>query len=264
MNGLKGFWPASRSAPSAMLTAWSPIRSRSLLILRHRDQETQVHRHRLLQGEERDRRLLDLDLHAVDLLVVGDDRPGLLGVHLGQGLDRAVDLALDLAAHQDQLAAQVLELLRKMLLHASSLVPSPQLQSASADRISRSFWRTVLASRRHGAQGHAPVVDRLEQVRLLAGRVELGLAVHARRRLELDLAGPARGRTRPSRSGGGCGRGRRRCGGSPRASRRPPAGTGSAGASSRARPSALRPCGSGRARRAPRSRRPRSPSGRRA
>src|SRR5215471_9272431 len=34
MNGLNGFCPASRSAPSAMLTAWSPILSRSLLIFR--------------------------------------------------------------------------------------------------------------------------------------------------------------------------------------------------------------------------------------
>ncbi len=126
MNGLKGFWPARRWAPSAMLTAWSPMRSRSLLIFERRDEEAQVDRHGLLQREQLDRLLLDLHFHAVDLLVGRDDLLRLPLVGLDQGLDRTLDLALDLAPEEDQVAAQLLELLGEMFFHRLRPLLSPR------------------------------------------------------------------------------------------------------------------------------------------
>ena len=69
------------------------------------DEEAQVDGHGLLEGQQGDRRVFDLQLQAVDLLVRGDDRPRLLGVHLREGFDRMVDLALDLPSHEYDLAA---------------------------------------------------------------------------------------------------------------------------------------------------------------
>ena len=80
-------------------------------------QETQVHRDRLLQRQQVDGLLLDHHLHPVDLGVRGDDISRFLRVDLGQRFDRVLDLALDLASHEDQVAPQVLQLLRKMLFH---------------------------------------------------------------------------------------------------------------------------------------------------
>jgi len=54
---------------------------------------------------------VDLELEPVDFLVGGDDLPRFFGVHVGQGLDRVVDLPFDFAAHQNDLATEVLELL---------------------------------------------------------------------------------------------------------------------------------------------------------
>src|SRR5262249_16747156 len=90
-----------------------------------------------------DRRLFDRHLHPVDVLVGGDDAPRLLRVHVGQSLDRAVDLTLDLSAHQDQLAAKIFELLRKMLFHGRLLLGCNQFQGGSGERFSGSFWCTA-------------------------------------------------------------------------------------------------------------------------
>jgi hypothetical protein len=108
MNGLKGFWPASRSAPSAMLTAWSPIRSRSLLIL----SAAMRNRRSTATGCCSARREIafDGDFHAVDLLVRGDDRTRLVPVDFDQRFDGPLDLALDLASHEDQVPPELLEL----------------------------------------------------------------------------------------------------------------------------------------------------------
>ena len=167
--------------------------------LQDADEEPQVDGDRLLQGEQRDRRLLDRHLHPVDLVVGGDDAARLLRVHLGQGLDRAVDLPLDLSAHQDQLAAEVLELLGKMLFHDALLLGrSVQFQRASAERISRSFWWTASSrSDRHRPQRHVAVEDALEEVRLLARGVELRLAVGRARSPRARTAATGRGTRRP-------------------------------------------------------------------
>jgi hypothetical protein len=91
--------------------------------LERTDEKTQVHRYGLLQGEERHRLLLDDALHPVDRLVVPDDRSRFFGIDLGERFDRALDLALDLASHEDQVPAQVLELFREMLLHGPYSAP---------------------------------------------------------------------------------------------------------------------------------------------
>src|SRR5262249_7855835 len=109
-----------------------------------------------------------------------------------QGLDRAVDLAFDLAAHQDELPPQVLELFRKMFLHDALSLPMAVLVP---ERFGRQDFQVLLENlfcqaRGNGAQYDTAVEDALEEVRLLAPRAELGLATRPRRRLELDLAGP--------------------------------------------------------------------------
>jgi len=79
--------------------------------------EAQIARDRLLESQELDRLVLDHHLHPVDLGVGGDHRGRLFGVDLGQRLDRTLNLTLDLAAHQDEIPAQVFELLGKMFFH---------------------------------------------------------------------------------------------------------------------------------------------------
>ena len=60
--------------------------------LEGRNDGAQVERHRLAQGDQHRRPLVDLVVHVVDLLVGGDDHLGEVGVAAGQGLDRARDL----------------------------------------------------------------------------------------------------------------------------------------------------------------------------
>ena len=45
-----------------MFTAWSPTRSRSALILTHRQDEAQIDGHRLLHGQQVERQFVDLAL----------------------------------------------------------------------------------------------------------------------------------------------------------------------------------------------------------
>ena len=68
---------------------------------RHHDL-AQVARHRLALGDDQDRLLLDRELERVDLVVVGDDVIGSLGVALGQRIDRLGQLILGEPAHLGQ------------------------------------------------------------------------------------------------------------------------------------------------------------------
>ena len=116
MKGLNGFCPASRSRALGDVDRVVADPLQVVVDLQRRHEEPQVHGDRLLQGEQLDGLLLDDHLHAVDLGVGGDDAGRLLRVDLRQRLDRALDLALDLSAHQDQVAPQVLRAARKNVL----------------------------------------------------------------------------------------------------------------------------------------------------
>src|SRR4029079_18447135 len=84
-----------------------------------RDEEAQIDRDRLLESEQMDGLFLDLDLRPVDRFVVGDPHGRLRGGGFRKRLHRAGDLLFHLGAEEDQAAAQVLELLGEMLLHAA-------------------------------------------------------------------------------------------------------------------------------------------------
>src|SRR5262249_19843590 len=106
--------------------------------------------------------------------------------------DRAVDLAFDLAAHQDELPPQVLELFRKVFLHDRLSLPTPALVP---ERIGRQDLQILLQDllRQPGgnrSQDDAAVEDALERARVLRSRAELGPAVRPRRGLELELTRP--------------------------------------------------------------------------
>ena len=64
--------------------------------------EAQIARGRLMQREQADTALVALDVHAVDFGVARDGFARLLGVAIDQGIDRLGDLALDQAAHLEQ------------------------------------------------------------------------------------------------------------------------------------------------------------------
>ena len=140
------------------------------------------------------------DLHPVDLLVGRDDRRGLLGVHLGQGLDRRRGSAARPRRPSGSAgAARSSSCSEKCSFTTSSLVSISVLSSQSAS--GRQDLEVLLADVLVAPAGTArsatrPVEDPLEEVRLLAGRVELRLAVAARRspRTRPCATGPGRRR----------------------------------------------------------------------
>ena len=153
MNGLKGLWPASRSAPSAMLTAWSPMRSRSLLIFRtatrnRRSTATGCCRARSAIADSS----IEISIRSTSSSAAMTSR--LLRVHLGQRLDGAVDLPLDLATHQDEVAPEILELLGEMFLQA---VPLLVALSPRTPRRTGSPGRSATPRRRRRHRAHATV-----------------------------------------------------------------------------------------------------------
>ena len=84
--------------------------------LERRGEHAEVARHRLLEREEVDALLLDLDLHAVDDPVAGDDAPGLLAVALEQRVDREAERRLRLARHREQAHLDVAQLVVEMAM----------------------------------------------------------------------------------------------------------------------------------------------------
>jgi hypothetical protein len=75
--------------------------------LEHQRDEAQVRGHGLPPGENLQAQTVQLDLHAVDDLVRGDGPVGQLAVAFDEGLDAVADDALDVAAHDQQLLAQL-------------------------------------------------------------------------------------------------------------------------------------------------------------
>ncbi len=71
----------------------------------------EVGRGGLPQGEDADADLVDLLLEEVDFLVARDDALGLGRVPLDHGRDHQVDQRLDLAGHEEQLVAKLVQLL---------------------------------------------------------------------------------------------------------------------------------------------------------
>jgi hypothetical protein len=80
------------------------------------DNETKIARHRLLQRQQRDGRLLHLDLERIDRLVAGDHRLRLSRVALEQRLDGQLHEALRLLRHVDHRALQRIELIVKVAM----------------------------------------------------------------------------------------------------------------------------------------------------
>jgi hypothetical protein len=79
--------------------------------VQHPGDQAQVPGHRRLQGQGAQDLLFDLDVGPVDLVVADDDLVRQGGVEAGQGLERAVELALDELAHLEQLGLQPLQAL---------------------------------------------------------------------------------------------------------------------------------------------------------
>ena len=95
----------------------------------------------------------------------------------------------------------------------------------------------LVALRGNGAERDLAVEDPLEEVRLVAARPSAPPRSRRGPSPSTRRAASGCGTRRRSRAAGGCGRARRRCARSPRASRRPAAGTGRGAASSRGAPS---------------------------
>ncbi len=139
IHGLKGFAPASRSAASAMFTAWSPIRSRSALI---RTAATRSRRSPAT-GCWVARRWITASSFFTSRSLMTTSRsqtPACLhGVPFDQGLDGDADLALDLRAHADELTAKLLEKLGEVLFHEASFkAASAAAGSTTVNRLPRS------------------------------------------------------------------------------------------------------------------------------
>jgi hypothetical protein len=100
-----------------MFTAWSPMRSRSFEDLEGRGDEAQVARQRLLQREQLHARLLDVDLHAVDHAIIREHLVGERGIAAHEGLDGLADDALRVAAHEEQLLVETVDLLVETAMH---------------------------------------------------------------------------------------------------------------------------------------------------
>jgi hypothetical protein len=92
MNGLNGFLP--RQAQRALGDVDRVVADALQIVvdLERPDEKAQVDRHRLLQGEQVDRLILDLHLHPVDLFVGRDDLLGFSHVRFDQSFDRMLDL----------------------------------------------------------------------------------------------------------------------------------------------------------------------------
>ena len=75
-----------------MFTHWSPMRSTCLIDVQQRGDEPQVAGDRRLAREHRQDPLVDLEVAAVDAVVVGDDDLGQLDVLVLERLGDAVEL----------------------------------------------------------------------------------------------------------------------------------------------------------------------------
>ena len=268
MNGLNGLWPARRSRALGDVDGVVADALEVVVDLQRRDQEPQVHGDRLLERQELDRLVLDHHLHAVDLLVGRDDvfapssrRPR------SAPRSRAGSAARPRRRSESGCAADPRAAPKNVL---SRLLPRSDVRRLAPERLGREHLEVLLVNLLLALAPApprneiCPVEDPLEEVRLVArGR----RAPPRSRRGPPPRARPAasgRDTRRPSRAGGGCGRGRRRCAGWPRASRRRDAGTGSRRRQFSCAPSGPPPCGSARSKPAPRPPRTRTPSGRRA
>ena len=85
-----GSWPSSGSS-LAMFTHWSPMRSTCRITCSSAATDAQVARDGRLQREQRQDPLVDLEVAAVDAVVVGDDERRQLDVLVLDGLERAVE-----------------------------------------------------------------------------------------------------------------------------------------------------------------------------
>ena len=104
----------SDMARSAMLTARSPMRSRSVLILSAARDQPQIGGHGLLQGEQADGELVDLDLDLVDARLVAENILGRVLVLLHHRADAALDGRFHQRAHLQQLGLKLIQFFYKM------------------------------------------------------------------------------------------------------------------------------------------------------
>ena len=74
--------------------------------VQQRRDDPQIARHRRLAREQRQDPLVDLEVAAVDPVVVGDDHPGELDVLVGDRLERAVELLDDEVEPVERLALE--------------------------------------------------------------------------------------------------------------------------------------------------------------
>ncbi len=83
--------------------------------LQHGHDEPQIGGHRLIEGQNLEALFLDLDLHAVDLGVVGDHLLGHHGVAIDQRGDRLGDGLFDQRADEQNLLLQAVDLAMDVL-----------------------------------------------------------------------------------------------------------------------------------------------------
>ncbi len=77
--------------------------------VQQRGDDAQIAGDRSLAGEQRENALVDLEVAAVDPVVVGDDHPGELDVLVADRLQRAVKLADDQVEAAERLSLELLE-----------------------------------------------------------------------------------------------------------------------------------------------------------
>ena len=121
-----------RCAASPILTAKSPTRSRSALILSVGHDGSQIYRDGLMQREQREASLVDLDLEFVDSRIAGDDVGQLLVVSIDQPLEGQPQTFLGQSAHHEQTPLEGFQLPGEMtrnLVHARA--PGDQLVTAT-------------------------------------------------------------------------------------------------------------------------------------
>ena len=115
MSFFTGGCDAYRRAASAMLTAMSPTRSRSLLILIAAMTRAQVGRHRRVQREQLQAQVVDFDVQLVEGHVAVEHLVDELAVALDEPLHRRADAIFREPAHGEQPLFQRPELLLEMM-----------------------------------------------------------------------------------------------------------------------------------------------------
>src|SRR5580765_486738 len=192
MKGLKGFCPASLSAPSAMLTAWSPILSRSLLILsaatrNRRSTATGCWRARSWTACSS----MTISIRSISASAAMTSAAFFSSTSTSASMERWIWRSTS-PPIRIRLRRRSSSCSEKCSLTTSS----PSRREASAperlggNRLQGALGRRFVPVGGDGAEHRLPAEDPFEEVGLAARRFELDLAIGAGQRIELDPARP--------------------------------------------------------------------------